>query len=193
MHSLGKPLHNSAFVQGQSDEQLFALIIDGRKPGDPANTTGALMPSRGARSLSDDAVNAVIGYLRTIQEPGVEPVSVEPWNIVGGDHGGGGSTAVELTDHAGYALFVSSCSACHGQGGEGIEGLGLPMTTSGFIRGKEDADLIKFIKSGRASWDANNTTGVDMPPKGGNPAITDDQLQLIVEYIRALQREVMGP
>jgi len=45
---------------------------------------------------------------------------------------------------------------------------------------------------GRASWDENNTTGLDMPPKGGNPAITDDQLQSIVDYLRALQKEAMG-
>lgn len=190
--SLGKPLHNSAFVQAQTDEQLFTLVVDGRMPGDPANTTGALMPPRGAQNLSDEAVHAVIDYLRSIQDPGAEPVSVEAWNLVGPDGTGGGSAAIELTDHPGYDLFVASCAACHGQGGEGIDGLGLPMTTSGFIRGLEDADLIKFIKSGRASWDANNTTGLDMPPKGGNPAITDEQLQTIVDYIRALQKKAMG-
>lgn len=190
VHSLGKPLRNSAFVQGQTDEQLFALIVDGRKTSDPSNTTGALMPARGAQSLSDEAVTAVVAYLRTLQEPGVTPVSTEAWNIVGRD--GEGGAAIELTDHAGYDLFVASCAACHGQGAEGLEDLGLPLTTSGYVRGSTDADLVKFIKSGRSSWDENNSTGIDMPPKGGNPAITDDQLQTIVEYLRALQREAMG-
>ena len=192
VHSLGKPLRNSAFVQEQSDEQLFALIIDGRKPGDPLNTTGALMPARGAQNLDDDVVNSIIVYLRALQQPGVEPVSMEPWNIKGREDGGGVGAAIELTDHPGYDLFVASCAACHGQGGEGIEGLGLPMTTSGFIRGTNDSDLITFIKSGRPIWDTNNSTGLDMPPKGGNPAITDEQLQTIVDYIRALQEEAMG-
>lgn len=192
VHSLGKPLRNSAFVQNQSDEQLFALIVDGRKPGNPLNTTGALMPARGAQGLSDDDVTSVIAYLRSMQEPGVTPVSTEPWNIVGRKGEGADVAAVELTDHAGYDLFVASCAACHGQGAEGMEDLGLPLTTSGFVLGTSDADLVKFIKSGRASWDENNSTGIDMPPKGGNPAITDEQLQTIVEYIRALQQKAMG-
>jgi disulfide bond formation protein DsbB len=192
VHSLGKPLRNSAFVQEQTDEQLVAVITDGRKPSDPGNTTGALMPARGAQALSDQKINAVVAYLRTMQEPGVEPVSLEPWNIVGRETGGEPVGAIELTSHAGYDLFVASCAACHGQGAEGIDGIGLPLTTSGFVLGVNDEDLIKFIKSGRASWDMNNTTGIDMPPKGGNPAITDDQLQTIVDYLRALQKEAMG-
>jgi len=192
VHSLGKPLRNSGFVQEQSNEQLFALIVDGRKPGDPANTTGALMPARGAQRLADDAVHSVVVYLRTMQDPGMPPVSTEPWNLVGRDSGAGPVGAIELTDHAGYDLYVASCAACHGQGAEGIEGLGLPLTTSGFIRGTDDAALVRFIKSGRSSWDENNSTGMDMPPKGGNPAITDEQLQTIVEYLRALQAQAMG-
>lgn len=192
VHGLGKPLRNSAFVQEQTDEQLIVLITDGRKPGAPENTTGALMPARGAQALSDDRIAAVTTYLRTMQEPGVPPVSMEPWNLVGREDSTGPIGAIELAEHPGYELYVSSCAACHGQGAEGIDGLGLPLTTSGFVLGIDDAALIKFIKSGRASWDASNTTGMDMPPKGGNPAITDDQLQTIVDYLRALQKEAMG-
>ncbi len=192
VHSLGKPLRNSAFVQEQSDEQLIAVITDGRKPSDPGNTTGALMPARGAQSLGDDKITAVVAYLRSMQEPGVPPVSTEPWNLVGRDDAGGSGSAIELTEHPGYQLYISSCAACHGEGAEGVDGLGLPLTTSGFVLGSTDTDLIRFIKSGRASWDANNTTGIDMPPKGGNPAITDQQLQTIVDYLRALQKKAMG-
>jgi disulfide bond formation protein DsbB len=117
------------------------------------------------------------------------------WQLKPSEDGSGAIptiAGIELTTHPGYDLFVASCAACHGQGGQGLEGLGLPLTTSGFVRGKNDKDLITFIKMGRASWDENNTTGLDMPPKGGNPAITDDQLQSIVDYLRALQKEAMG-
>lgn len=191
VHGLGKPVHNSAFVQESSNDELFALLVDGRKLDDPRNTTGALMPPRAAQAISDSQIKDVIVYLRSLQEPGVPPVSMEPWNIKGRE-GTGGMAAIELTDHPGYDLFVASCAACHGQGAEGIEGLGLPLITSGYIRGTSDQDLIGFIKRGRPTWDADNTTGLDMPPKGGNPAITDEQLQQIIEYIRALQKEAMG-
>lgn len=189
---LGKPLRNSAFVQSQSDDELLGLLIEGRPVSDPLNTSGVLMPPRGAQGIDDGTLMEVVAHLRSIQDPAAPHVSVSAWEKSSDGDGGTSLAAVELTDHAGYDLFVASCAACHGQGGEGIEGLGLPLTTSGFVRGKSDKDMVTFIKMGRSSWDENNTTGLDMPPKGGNPAITDDQLQLIIEYIRAIQAEAMG-
>ena len=32
----------------------------------------------------------------------------------------------------------------------------------------------------------DNTSGVEMPPKGGNPGLTDEQLTDIIAYIRTL-------
>ena len=189
---LGKPLKNSAFVQSASDNELFNLLVDGRPISDPLNTTGALMPPRGAQELADSELRAVVSYLRSIQNKDAEHASMAAWEPSNDAKAGTLVGAIELTKHPGYDLFVASCAACHGQGAEGMEGLGLPLTTSGFVRGKIDKDLITFIKTGRASWDENNTTGIDMPPKGGNPAITDEQLQTIVDYIRAVQNEAMG-
>lgn len=189
---LGKPLRNSAYVQDSSDEQLFDLIVNGRAVNDPANTTGSLMPPRGAQNLDDTQIHAVVSYLRSIQDPDAPLASVAAWDLIGDAGGTPRLASIELKDHAGFELFVSSCAACHGQGAEGIENQGLPLTTSGFVRSKSDEDLITFIKSGRPVWDPNNTTGIDMPPKGGNPAITDEQLQTIVDYLRALQDKAMG-
>ena len=88
----------------------------------------------------------------------------------------------------GEELFVSTCFACHGEGGVGIEGLGKDMTTSEFIKGLSDAELLAFIKTGRSISDPANTTGVDMPLKGGNPALTDDDIKDIIAYIRTLEK-----
>lgn len=87
---------------------------------------------------------------------------------------------------AGKALFASTCAACHGPNGEGVPGLGKDMTTSEFIAEQSDAELLAFIKAGRAPTDPLNTTGVLMPPKGGNPALTDEQLMDIIAYIREI-------
>lgn len=87
---------------------------------------------------------------------------------------------------AGKTLFDSVCIACHGPGGEGITGLGKPFTTSEFLLTVSDQELLDFIKTGRPSTDPANTTGVDMPPKGGNPALTDAQLMDIIAYVRTL-------
>lgn len=106
----------------------------------------------------------------------------------------GGQTAVEPTAQPvhtgdvakGEEQFNSICIACHGPGGTGIEGLGKPFTTSTFLLTVSDDELLQFIKTGRPSTDPANTTGVDMPPKGGNPALTDAQILDIIAYVRTL-------
>jgi disulfide bond formation protein DsbB len=69
-----------------------------------------------------------------------------------------------------------------------MPGLGKPLSTSAFVESKTDPELVAFIKTGRPLWDAANTTGLDMPPKGGNPALSDDEIDVIVSFIRAIQK-----
>jgi mono/diheme cytochrome c family protein len=90
---------------------------------------------------------------------------------------------------AGQKLFAGTCSACHGPAGEGLPGLGKDMTTSEFIAGKSDDELVAFIKVGRDPSDPLNTTGVAMPPKGGNPALNDEDLYHLVAYIRTIHKQ----
>lgn len=88
---------------------------------------------------------------------------------------------------AGKEQYEMLCIACHGPTGEGIEGLGKPFTTSQFLREKSDEEMVEFVKSGRPIGDPLNTTGVDMPPKGGNPALTDEQILDIIAYVRTFE------
>lgn len=83
----------------------------------------------------------------------------------------------------GRELFVQNCARCHGPAGQGA------LQTSAFVADRSDAELIAFLQIGRPANDPFNTTGVAMPPRGGNPALTDEQLADIVAYIRSLQRE----
>ncbi len=79
-----------------------------------------------------------------------------------------------------------SCSACHGLDGRGVPGLGKDLVESAFMDGLTDAELVDFIKVGRGPTDEGNTTGIAMPPKGGNPALSDDDILAIVAYIDSL-------
>ena len=88
----------------------------------------------------------------------------------------------------GKAKFDVTCSACHGPDAKGLTGLGKDLTSSTFSKGLSDPDLIAFLKKGRPASDSANTTKVDMPPKGGNPALTDQDLADIVTYVRSLQK-----
>ena len=90
---------------------------------------------------------------------------------------------------AGQRVFASSCISCHGSDGRGLPGLGKDLTTSAFVAELTDDELVEFIKVGRDAGDPLNTTGVAMPPKGGNPALTEQDLYDVVAYLRQLQSE----
>jgi len=87
----------------------------------------------------------------------------------------------------GQKLFLGTCTACHGPHGESKPGLGKNLTKSTFVAGLSDEELLAFIKRGRNPGEPLNTTGVQMPPKGGNPALNDDKLRDIIVFIRGLQ------
>ncbi|HVU13344.1 MAG TPA: c-type cytochrome [Phototrophicaceae bacterium] len=84
----------------------------------------------------------------------------------------------------GQAVFESVCFACHGPDAKGIPGLGKNLIASSFVHGLTDEQLLQFISKGRDTSDPMNTTGVAMPPRGGNPSLTDDQLRAVIAFIR---------
>jgi mono/diheme cytochrome c family protein len=87
----------------------------------------------------------------------------------------------------GEELYQGTCAACHGADATGIDGLGKDLHDNDFTNSLTDPELIAFLEVGRPASDPDNTTGVDMPPKGGNPSLTDQDLQDIVAYLRTLQ------
>ncbi|MFZ5825413.1 MAG: c-type cytochrome [Bacillota bacterium] len=88
----------------------------------------------------------------------------------------------------GKVLFVETCSSCHGPDGKGLPGLGKGLHESEFTNGLTDQELLDFMKVGRSTSDPLNTTGVEMPARGGNPALTDEKLIDIIAYIRTLRK-----
>ncbi|QQS09523.1 MAG: cytochrome c [Phycisphaerales bacterium] len=84
-------------------------------------------------------------------------------------------------------IVPGSCIACHGKGGVGIAGNGKALANNEFIRSLDDDSLLAFIKQGRSPTDPKNSTGIQMPPKGGNPAMSDDDILDVIAYLRTLQ------
>ena len=101
----------------------------------------------------------------------------------------GGNTNTTSYDPAlvshGAELYLV-CSACHGADARGLPNLGKDLVESEFVHSLNDEELLAFVKTGRPLWDVLNTTGIDMPPKGGNPAFTDEDILAIIAYIRSL-------
>ena len=86
----------------------------------------------------------------------------------------------------GSRLFSTTCTACHGSDARGILGLGKPLIDSAFVNKLNDEEMVAFLHVGRSTSNPENTTKVAMPAKGGNPSLTDDDLNAIVDYIRSL-------
>jgi disulfide bond formation protein DsbB len=95
------------------------------------------------------------------------------------------STEDRLVD--GEVDFMGYCSSCHGMDAKGIDGLGKDLSEGTFIKDNSNEELLKFIIKGRSSGDKENTTGIDMPPKGGNPALTDENILSIIAYLKSIQ------
>lgn len=100
----------------------------------------------------------------------------------------GGSQEVSPEDIAsGQQLFRTACASCHGQNAGGLPKLGKDLHRNGFVSSLDDRQLLEFFKQGRPADHPLNELGVDMPPKGGNPALQDEDLRLIVAYVRSIQ------
>ena len=92
------------------------------------------------------------------------------------------STAPAGDPVAGEKIYASACAACHGLKGEGVPGLSQDMTQSQLTATKTDQELLEFIKAGSAPGEPPV-----MPPKGGLPSLSDQNLADIVAYLRTLQ------
>ena len=84
----------------------------------------------------------------------------------------------------GEVVWTSTCRSCHGPGGEGIPGQGKDIRGSEFIAQRSDEELLDFVRVGRMPFDPLNTTGIQMPPKGGNPLLKDQDLVDAIAFLR---------
>ena len=108
---------------------------------------------------------------------------------------GGGSAPAQPAEKPkgdaakGAVVFKGTCISCHGPDAKGLPKLGKDLTTSEFVAQQSDAQLLKFVKTGRPASDPANTNKVDMPPRGGNPALTDDDLINVIAFVRSIHQK----
>jgi disulfide bond formation protein DsbB len=80
--------------------------------------------------------------------------------------------------------FSIFCTACHGPDAEGIQGLGPSLLASDFVNAQTDDELLAFVIEGRAVDHRDNATGIAMPPRGGYPNLSDEQITSIIAFLR---------
>lgn len=96
----------------------------------------------------------------------------------------------ELVAH-GQTLYAT-CAGCHGMDALGVPNLGKSLVGTEFMHTVSDQELLQFIITGRPLWDPANTTGIDMPSRGGNPMLTNDDILAIIIYLRSLDSGAGG-
>lgn len=84
------------------------------------------------------------------------------------------------TAKQGQAIYNGTCIACHGADGTGSLP-GVPdLNEKVGVLTKSDALLLRSLTDGVQGPNAP----IAMPAKGGNPALTEDDLKAVLAYIR---------
>jgi disulfide bond formation protein DsbB len=108
------------------------------------------------------------------------------------DSGSGGAPAL-AADPAraahGQTLFAQSCATCHGIAAQGLPHQGADLRHSRFVSQRSDKGLIEFLRAGRTPSDPESVMRLPMPPRGGNPNLSDQNLVDIVAYLRTVQQQ----
>ncbi len=97
------------------------------------------------------------------------------------------SSSTDGVSGSGQHLYRRNCALCHGANGEGKPSLGASLQANEFVQGKSDAELVQFLIEGRPADHPLNDRGIAMPPRGGNPGLSDEELGEIVVFIRTFE------
>lgn len=92
--------------------------------------------------------------------------------------GAGAATAADLI--RGQEIYEQTCVACHGADGRGALPGAPDFTSKSGPLAKQDAQLLKNITDGFQSPGSM----MAMPPKGGNSELTEEDINLVIQYIR---------
>lgn len=79
------------------------------------------------------------------------------------------------------AVYQATCVACHGAKGQGAIP-GVPDLGKGNRLTKSDAEIAANIMNGFQT----KGSPLAMPPKGGNPKLTEAEAKALVPFLRAL-------
>ena len=95
-------------------------------------------------------------------------------------------TMPELTGEAseGGDVFNRFCATCHGATAGGVEGMGPPLIHKIYEPGHHGD--FAFVRAAKLGVRSHHWRFGDMPPVEG---ITDNEIEAVIAYIRAIQRE----
>ncbi len=96
------------------------------------------------------------------------------------------SEALPSQTDQGKQLYLEACAACHGPDASGVANLGNSLVESDVILGMSAAEALAFIRQGVDLTDPRNTSNLVMPPSGGRPDLSDENMLAIIAYLRSI-------
>ena len=81
----------------------------------------------------------------------------------------------------GQAIYQAHCSVCHGADGKGAIPGTQDFTKKGGVLSLSDAVLLERITNGYQQAGSP----MAMPPKGGDPSLTEQQIKQVIAYLRS--------
>ena len=185
---------NDPSVRAQSDEDIFKTIARGR-----SGTAMVAFSSGENGILTTPQINDLVTMIKHVRwreveayidENGLRPVDL-PALEAQIDVANLTYPLEEVTE--GRTLYQASCFSCHNAGAAGVTGhrIGKDLSDNEFVQEHSDEELLTFIKEGRAETDPENITGYEMPPRGGNPNLSDADLLKIIAYLREVNNKTV--
>jgi mono/diheme cytochrome c family protein len=94
---------------------------------------------------------------------------------------------------AGQHLYGEVCAPCHGFRATGIDGIGVNLTTSEFVAGLTSEQLAQFLIHGEGINNPFNESNIKMPPRGGRPDLSDQEMLNIAAYLQNINTTEPDP
>ena len=162
----GKPgfapsIRNADFLAIASDDFIRQTVRSGRPS----------MAVPGRPDLSDDAIDKIIDYLRSVPGAAKKSIKVDPTKQYAGN------------TSAGHTKYATYCAACHGPEGTGYAagGTGPAIGLGGFLSTASDDYIFQTVKHGRV--------GTAMRPFIGPTGLANlspGDVSDIISYLRTL-------
>src|SRR3954471_9123606 len=167
----GAPKIGDAAAWGPRIKQGLSALVASAAKG-----KGAMPPKGGNASLSDDELARAVVFLANsggakFKEPAAPKSAAAPAAAPAGAPAAAGQAQASAAPD-GKKVFDSVCTACHTAGLAGAPKLGDKAAWAPRIKTGMDT-LVQSVTKGKGA----------MPPKGGNPSLSDADLRAAVEFM----------
>lgn len=164
-------------VGAWSEAQIVTFLKTGRNELSAAYGPMAEVVDFSTSKMSEADLRAIAIYLKNLPAEGDKEKPKQP---------------PEAVAQAGQAIYVDSCSACHGGRGDGVAGAFPPLKDNAVVQAPDATTVIRLIlEGGRTVPTDSAPTPHSMPAYGWK--LDDDQIAAVASYVRSSWGNAAAP